>query len=264
MNPAMQVHLTGCIPTGSWPPVPLRRLQDHPIFAGTAHRWQQRLEGLVETHTFIPSAKGFFPWDVEKMEQAKSGEIIEPSIRNGAHDGSWLCPRSKGALAASQHHWYDIIFSYEILWTLGHAEAWWILFLSLSSSYQLGFQRLWWVSQKCQTLPWLLKSPLVCPQLPWGSPRKERRLRRSRRRRSNWVSFGGVVLFRGLVVSLEFNKWLGEPQKNDFLKSTSSLSIAAKTILSHSCCIPCGFAKGICQGQKLAELHSLRKTHVKI
>ena len=126
-----------------------------------------------------------------------------------------------------QHHnIIDIIFSYagscgHLLWVLGHAEAWWMLILSLSSSYQLGFQRLWWVSQKCQTLPWLLKSPLVCPQLCWGSPRKERRLRRSRRRRSNWVSFGGVVLFRGLVVLLEFNKWLGEPQKNAFPKSAS-------------------------------------------
>ena len=54
---------------------------------------------------------------------------------------------------------------------------------------------------------------VVCPQLPWGSPRKERRLRRSRRRRSNWVSFGGVVLFRGLVVSVGIQRMTGRTSK---------------------------------------------------
>ena len=268
MNPTMQVRLTGYIPTGSWPPAPLRRLQDHPIFVGTAHRWQQRLEGLVETHTFIPSAKGCFPWDVEKMEQAKTGEIIEPSIRNGAHDGSWLSPRSKGALAASQHHWYDIIFSFEILWTppLSVRTCWGLvdafsfpeLFLSARISTALvSFTEVSNVAMALEITSFVPSSPEVpharsvacgvhVADAQTGSPSVE------------WC-------FSGAWWSpLEFNEWLGEPQKNDFPKGTSSFSIAAKTILSHSCCIPCGFAKGICQGQKLAELRSLRKTHVKI
>ena len=77
--------------------------------------------------------------------------------------------------------------------------------------------------------------------------------------------------FRGLggLVGIQqtpdtFSQRLGEQKRLTFQKALQFFSIAAKTILSHSRCIPCGFAKGVCQGQKLAELRSLRKIHGKI
>lgn len=67
-----------------------------------------------------------------------------------------------------QHHnIIDIIFSYEILWTppLSVRTCWGLVdsFSFPELFYQLGFQRLWWVSQKCQTLRWLLKSRRLSP-----------------------------------------------------------------------------------------------------